>query len=241
MPIKSESLKLYYYDVPKIACTSLKTLFRNLDVAKRDRVQHKLKSNVARVVNRFGLIKLPVAPSIHQIPGYQAKSWKVAAPPPGGYETLVVLRDPVSRIHSAWKNKVKQSVFSTRDELEDLANDGLSPNPDFGTFIDFFEQYRIISRAARVHTYPYSWHLGEDLDFFDHVFKLEEFEGLISFLSEKAGIELTVPYKNRSERDGRDDRLNPGQIEKLRLITAGEYKWTKGLYSFDSGLEAVFQ
>ena len=239
MPIKSESLKLYYYDVPKIACTSLKTLFRNLDVPKSVRAQYALKTTVARVVNRFGVIKLPVAPSIHQIPGYQAKSWKVAAPPPSGYETLVVIRDPVLRIHSAWKNKVRQSVFSHRDELEDLANEGLSPNPDFGTFINFFEQYRTISRAARVHTYPYSWHLGEDLGFFDHVFKLEELKDLISFLSEKAGKELSVPYKNKAERDGREDRLNSCQIEKLRLITADEYKWTQGLYSFESGLAAL--
>lgn len=180
-------------------------------------------------------------PRIHATEGYQTHSWKAANPPPDGMETIVVLRDPIKRLHSAWKNKVCSRVFSAQNALEDLTNECLPLNPDFGTFIDLFDQYRQVSRPARIHTNRFSWHLGEKIEFYDHVFMLESLNDFISFISKRANSSVSMPHRNKSQGDTRNQKLSHTQIDRLVEITAPDYAWLKGLYDAEKSLSIFRQ
>lgn len=152
MPVISHPLHLVYFDIPKVACTSLKVLMWELDNGAPFRTRQEM-TRLDRVRRRLGMDTAPrVSGSIHYVPGYQ--TWSFARVQtldlPEGYDRITVLRDPIARISSAWTNKMSQDVFAARDEVEDLHNEGLSDAPGFGAFIDNFERYRDISRPVRV-------------------------------------------------------------------------------------------
>jgi len=236
MPITSDRTRLYYHDVPKIACTSLKILFWELENGRKFPHRTSTPTFFRRAMHHLGLPGAAGTPRIHATEGYQTRSWKASAAPPPGYETLVVLRDPVERLYSAWKNKARSRVFSARDELDDLTNEGLPHDPDLGTFIEMFDEYRQVSRPVRIHTNHYSWHLGPDIEYFDHVFTLQDMGSLIAFLATRAGTNLAMPHRNKSAKKERSDKLSKPQLNRLAKITEPDYLWLKGKYSLEQSL-----
>ena len=232
MPIHSRTLNLYYYDMPKVACTSVKTFFHGLDTGRTLRHRPVLPLVPAGVQKRAGLMHA----SIHVQPGYRSCSWLRADPPPEGAETLTLVRDPILRLHSAWKNKANRASFAARGEVRDLWNMGLDPDPDFAAFIDNLDAYRLISRPARVHTYRYSYHLGPDISHFEHVFRLEEMAGFEAFLSERLGRPARIGRENATASEKRDDHIGPVQVDRLLADTKPDYDWLGGLYDPDAAL-----
>lgn len=236
MAIISHALELVYCDVPKIACTSLKSLFWQLEHGRPLREP----SGWLRRLPLDVLIRLGLADrSIHEMPGYQTRSHAATGPLPEGYETLVVLRDPIARLHSAWRDKVGPQVFARRGETEDVLNEGLPLDPDFGTFVDLLERYRDISRPARVHSNSYAWHLGPDLNAYDHVFRLEDGAALAEFLSSRAGKTLNIAHQNKAVGKTGRAALTPAQRERLIRATAQDYAWLQGLYDPAAGLATL--
>ncbi|MEZ5257853.1 MAG: sulfotransferase family 2 domain-containing protein [Ilumatobacteraceae bacterium] len=172
MTIECPTLELVYYDVPKVACTSLKTLFWeiNHDRPFRRPFLRTLESQVLWRLN----VALPV---VHRAEGYLTTSFAASGARPQGYESFVVVRDPIARLRSAWRDKVSKKAFGEHDELDEMRNELLPSHPDLGTFINYFDEYRQISKPARQHTRELTWHLGPDLAVHDHVFRMEELPG----------------------------------------------------------------
>lgn len=231
MAIISKTLRLVYFDITKIGSSSVKKAFWELDTGAPFKGR-----GLARVINtaRWHLSerKLVSPRNIHEMPGYQNERFEIATVPEG-YETFTFLRDPAARMKSAWKDKINKAQFVWRGEEMDLHNEGLSLNPSFGDFIDRFEDYRLTSRPARVHSTAYSWHLGPDMGFYDHVFRLEDADALPAFLSERAGRPVPLPHDNPGGAEARDDRLSPAQMDRLFEITAPDYALLKGIYDPD--------
>jgi hypothetical protein len=236
MAIISSRLQLAYFDVPKIACTSLKTMFWEIEMG-RDFQQLKQKpSFLRRAAIKLGLTERPNTLPIHDIDGYRTRSFRMVDSIPEGYATLAVIRDPAARFHSAWRNRVGKHVLDRHNTREDLFNEGLTIDPDFGTFIDNFDGYCSAARLARVHTLPYSWHLGPDISFYDHIFKIEEMDRLVAFLSKKAGQPVRLPHDNIAANDKRSNKISRSQADKLEKILAPDYEWLSGIYEFDKGV-----
>lgn len=239
MPVISHSLQLVYFDIPKVGCTTLKTLLWEIDHGTPFRRWTDL-SFMDRLRRRLWLDRSTLANSgIHYQPGYRTWSYDRAQSLdiPEGYARLTVLRDPIARIFSAWTNKMTQAVFAARDEEEDLRNEGLPTMPGFGEFIERFEEYCRFSRPVRVHTYPYRWHLGPDLGAYDAVFRLEDGAALESYLSARQGAPVTMGRRNRTTTFDRDAQLTPSQTDRLVALTRDEYAWTGGLYDQQAGLD----
>lgn len=116
----------------------------------------------------------------------------------------------------------------------DIENEGLPLNPDFGQFIDHFHDYRAVSRPVRVHTTPYSWHLGDDIGFFDRIFRIEAMSEMSAFLTERLGRELPMSHSNNSSLDRRNDQLTRKQCDTLLQITQPDYRLLGGLYDLDA-------
>ncbi|MEM8716134.1 MAG: sulfotransferase family 2 domain-containing protein [Cyanobacteria bacterium P01_G01_bin.4] len=228
MPVLTQKAKLVYFDVPKVACTTIKSFFWYLDTGKQITKPKGITRWIRKLLNQTG---------IHDREGYQTLSFVRAGDIPAGFDTVTVVRDPIFRFHSAWKNKANQEIFTRRRESRDLWLEDVPTNPSFGEYIDYFSTYRMVSRAVRMHTYPYSWHLGPQLDAFNHVFELENLAEFQAFLSKRLGYEVTFPKQNTASLAGRDSTLTTAQRDKLRTITSQDYEWLGDRYSFDRSYE----
>jgi Sulfotransferase family len=227
MPVISNRAKLAYFDVPKVACTSLKTLFWEIETG-RPFPSRAYSGLLRRLLMRLGYRP----PGIHREPNYETRSFFAAQPVPAGYETMVVIRDPIDRLYSAWKDKGSADVLRRNGGELDLRNEGLPVQPEFGTYVERLSHYREVSRPVRTHTHPLAWHLGPRLDAFDHVFRIEELGSLAEFLSRRLGRPVRVPHLERTKAPVAVGKLNPIQVEALSSIVAPDYAWLGGAYDF---------
>ena len=232
MPVISNRTKLAYFDVPKIACTSLKTLFWEIETGRKFPSPPYRFRFMRRLLKGLGYRSHSIH-QIHQEAGYETRSFLIAQPVPAGFETVVVIRDPIDRLYSAWKNKASAQILQRKDGESDLRNEGLPVQPGFGTYVERLDHYRAVVRPVRVHTHPIAWHLGPTLDAFDHVFRMEDLEALAEFLSKRLGRTVSVPHINRTKAAAGIDRLNPIQVEALRSAVAADYIWLGGAYDFE--------
>ena len=245
MAVVCKTLNLVYFDVPKVACTTLKTWFWEVENG-RPFPKPTLPARILRLMKGGGP---PLYRSIHSVPGYTTKSHARIRAEAGdnleafaGIETLAVVRDPVARLFSAWSNKAGAAIFAARGETEDLRNMLLDTDPDFGTFIDNLDAYRSVSRPVRAHTQSYEWHLGPRLDAYDHIFEMEQMPALDAFLTARRGRPADLGQRNASGGMARPPgTLSPAQVDRLGEITAPDYAWLGGRYCVDTALKKLAQ
>lgn len=241
MAIVSHEFKLIYFDVPKVACTTLKTHLYEL--ARGPLVppgQPSLKDRARAALGRPR--PQNKGPSVHYRDGYRTLSYARAVREqdlPEDYARIAVVRDPIARFYSAWANKANEADFTRRDELEDLRNEGLSTAPDFQQYLMNFEAYRTHSRPVRVHNRPYSWHLGPSASDFDQIFQIENMSSLEAWLSDRHGAPITLRKSNRSGRKQDVIPLTQEQKANLLALTQEDYHWLGDLYDAQAGLERL--
>ena len=82
MPVSSSQLSIVYYDVPKVACTSLKTWFWELEHGQA----FTGDSPRDKMLNRLGLTPKDYG-DIHRQESTRTRSFNTAPKPPAGYAT----------------------------------------------------------------------------------------------------------------------------------------------------------
>ncbi len=241
MAIVSHESQLIYFDVPKVACTTLKTHFYELANGPPDKTQQP--SYKDRVKKAFGRApsRTPVR-WINNQEGYRTLSYERALREqelPNTYTRIAIVRDPIARFYSAWANKANEADFARRKELEDLRNEGLPTSPDFGEYLDNYEGYQIHSRSVRVHNKRYAWHLGDRVSSYDHIFKIEDMAELENWLSARENRPIQLPYSNRSKRNKNRVELTAAQKKKLTALTAPDYAWLGDRYDAQTALDRL--
>ena len=235
MAVVNHRSRIVYVILPKAACTSIMTLFFVLDGG----VVPPGPASPSRLARLFG--RKPEKPfSIHQIAGYLTTEFIATEPVPEGYSRVCTVRDPLSRLHSAWSNKV--GVRARGSERPGLEAAGLPTDPTFGEFIDNYRRYRKVSRPARIHTMPLAWHLGPSLIWYDHVFQLEDLARFEGYVSERIGGEpVRVPRENKSNAAPRRLGFGQRQVDRTRDILAPDYALLADRYQFDRSLEVFMR
>ena len=237
MAVVSQALKAVYFDITKVGSSTLKETLWELDKGAPFKGR-----GIVRVGNnlrwRLARAKLVKPRNIHEQDGYHTRKFGLANIPVG-YASFTLVRDPAARIKSAWRDKIHGNQFRWRGEEMDIENEGLPLNPDFGEFIDHFYDYRAVSRPVRVHTTPYSWHLGDDIEFFDSVFKLEAIGEMNEFLSERLGRPFPIRHENKSAPDVREANLTARQIDRLLQITEPDYALLRDMYDIGTAQEML--
>lgn len=238
MAITSDRLRLAYFDMPKVANTSLKKTFWEIETGgyTKDFSQISQSSRLARRLLSVLSSSSKAPKDIHHTPGYLSESFIASKPIPDGYETVAVVRDPILRLYSAWNDKISARQHRNVGITQDILNEGLPEDPSFGEFIDNFDAYRFLARPARVHTYGYAFHLGPNISWFNHIFKIEEMLRLSEFLSQRVGHNVTIPRENRGPANMRDGSLTPKQVDRLLELTANDYQWLGDIYSPENAL-----
>ncbi|MCJ9430234.1 sulfotransferase family 2 domain-containing protein [Kordiimonas marina] len=215
MPVVSNKYGLAYYSVPKIACTSMKHLFYFLDhgVWLNDVVGSGQKQNIHAVVKG----EMP----------FRRADWEATA----HLESFVIVRDPIQRFLSAYANRVLHHGELDRWRIK---NGSLSlrraPRPSLEDFVDYLEDYQADSEAILHHTRPLRHFLGGDLSRFNHVFRIEELDQVVTFLSRHTGLTLTLPHSQTGGPKLTRDRLSEKHLMKLRDYYAADYALLNGYY-----------
>lgn len=208
MAIFLEKHGLAYFSVPKCACSTLKRLLFQLE---NEFPFHMYRAN-GRLVHIH---------SVYPTHRMNQSSRKQAE----GMYKFAVVRDPVSRILSCYRNRVVFRGELSRNHIQGVKRfSGLPPDPDLSTFIKHLERYRLISRPIAHHSQKLSYFLGKNPNWFDKIYDIRQTDELIQDLGNRVG---NLPPIERSQIGGpkvsRAD-LSLQEINKIHKIYNEDYK-----------------
>lgn len=202
MTIIVDKIGVSYFPVPKCACTSIKHLFFDIENGEPYR----------------GHIVSGVRQHIHKV--YPASAFK----PAHARDNLCVaaIRDPVERLISCYTNRVLY-----HGELERIGPQfikrGAQKRPTLGHFVNHLSLYREASGSVRHHSEPMVHFLGHDASFYDHIFRIDQLEGLVALLEERTGRTLSLQHRQSGGPKMSRADLNERQIERARAFYADDY------------------
>ncbi len=198
-----KSFGLAYFPVPKVANTSVKAAIREL-VAETDIIDtgNKRMSPKLRAMTE-------------------------------GLHRIAVVREPVERGLSGWANRVIHERDVDRSALSKAALKpfGLGPFPDADTFFLNLGTYMAVNDRVRRHLLPQAAYLGDDLSFFDAVYRIDEMDRLAADLSARLGKPVTFGRHQTGGPKVKFSDLSPAAAEKLNKHFEADYRLLARYYS----------
>lgn len=203
-------LKIAYFSVPKVACTTIKTFF------------FEVENNNQRTFEGFLVNEQWV--SIHSF--YASKrfdEWDHAAV--ADYLKLAVVRDPVDRFLSAYRNRVMfhNELDKLRLTPEDVQS-GVVARPDLDQYIAHFHRYRELARPIGSHTLPLVEHLGGDAAYFDHVFNIRDLASFVEVVRSRAPFAPDMGHYQTGGPEIKPDVLSAAQRKFIMDLYAEDYR-----------------
>lgn len=162
--------KVVYFPAPKIASTSLRELFFELENGFKFR---KFSIN-GNATDLFWLYR-------------NQEIFKAVEVPPE-YEKISVIRNPISRFISTYKWLVSGHDAYFREPME------------INEFVSSLEIIGRQSAKAKFHLMPQFVFLGTDLSYFHKVFRIEDIADLNDYLSRRSGLKIDLPWENQSSK-----------------------------------------
>ena len=220
MPLINAQFALAYFPIPKVASTSIKHVFYQLETGQTFVPHANGQGDIHRLYRSRIIARRDYAKA--------AGLWKFA-----------VFRDPVRRVISAYSNRVmfhsgleKRVYASAKARLLRV-----SLRPDLNEFCLKLDRYRLLSGSLRHHTRPYCEFVGHDLAWLDDVFAIERLADLARALSERTGQSIKFPHLQTGGTKHDATALSPAALQALNRFTAADYRLLNGLYQpFTGGL-----
>ena len=217
MPFASKRFGFAYFPIPKVGGTSIRDILFSLEAGRRF-VPTPLSSGVSTELwMHFPAIAFQAIP-------------KGAF---DGFERIVVVRDPLERLVSAYRNRVGHYH---EIEQANFARAGIDPripkNPDFDTFCRYLPDYRKID-AIRHHTQPQALYLGPELSYFSRVFRLEQITELEAYLSHRVGTEVVLPRLRSDGLPRSEISISDASRRAVSAYYAGDFALLRDVYRRD--------
>lgn len=203
--------RIAYFPVPKAACTSIKTMFFEIEngVPFKPMQRH---GQMFHIHNFYG-----TQPFNRQNTGQLQDFWRFA-----------VYRDPVARFLSCYSNRVLHFRELSPGMLSQQAQAaGALPDPDLDTFVERIELYREFSPSIRHHVAPQVSFLGRDPGYFQRIYVMSELPQLVRDMEARTGRTLHLPHEQRG-----GPRLVPGDLsanarESLLQLYRADFRWAE--------------
>jgi len=204
--------KLFYFPVPKNAGTSLRQCFFEIENGWPYR---EMIIN-GKTIELFHLLATPG-------PFQPAPEWD-------GFLKIAVVRDPISRLISVYKNRVQHyREISTADFTSYNIPTSLPKNPDLNTFIDGLLEYRKIPTIAH-HTNTQTHFLGDNIDYYDRIFRFEQLNEIETFLSDRLGNTVKLPKLRAHGPSIESERLSSAMRDKATIYYRSDYNLLEKYY-----------
>ena len=224
VPLKNHDL--VYFPMPKTACTSIKKLFFHLN---ENRVfENYRKDGTLMHIHNAGYGTPYFSDLKHK--NYTAKT------------RVTVIRDPISRLLSAYSNRVAfhRELSERRIDIDLAGKLGSGPDPSPDEFFLNLEKYRVLSPSIRHHTDHATKFLGPSLTYFQKVYPIEKLTELVDFLSEKTSQDLTLGREQTGGKKIYFKDLSKPARKQLALYAMGDYALFDGHYRVPAEVEALF-
>lgn len=214
MPLALDQHKIAFFNVPKVATTSIKEIFY--------RVEHGRAFDPKNHGGRH----------IHQVMGSGARATEEMFARFQEYWRFTVVRDPMKRILSCYANRIAHHNDLGKDFRISMKfrMRGLPPRPSLDRFIKDLDRYRKYSRNIEHHTDSIKTFVGSDLSRLDAVYPIEQLAELTAELSRRIGQTVSMPHKETGGPKFTLADLNDQSYRKLVAFTAPEYELLKDFY-----------
>ena len=208
MPVILDKLKLSYTPVPKVACTSLKTMLFEVENG-RDFVPFQRNGQEFHIHN------------VYQSTVFDPRLKERLAT----YRRLLLVRDPIQRFLSAYSNRVvHHRELSSEKSHKNLVAHDLAPNPNLQEFVAKIRQYMITVDSIDHHTRPLVDFAGIDARFYTRIYKMHEIEVMVHDISSIVGRPLTLKRLQTGGPKLGIDELDRSAIDILREFYAEDYR-----------------
>ncbi len=174
------SLDLLFLTVPKVACTSIKAFFFQVENDKPFTSVCESHSDSVRELHALyscvGLDELP-------------ENYKQAE------NRYALVRDPVSRLVSCYENKILELGVMSRGEPANpdvLKQKNVSAEPQFDEFVENLATYQEISYNIFHHSEPLVCFLGEDASWFTELFDFSQIKKMERTLRRVTGTKNSI-------------------------------------------------
>lgn len=209
MSVILDKYQLFYASVPKVACTSIKNMFFEVENGRRFEPftingRHK---------------------HIHNI-GYRSflrdayPEWRIT-----DFHRVTLVRDPVKRFLSAYSNRVlhhrELSMDKAGKKLKEL---NLEPNPDLDLFVEKHGQYLEAHPSMLHHTRPMTDFLGNNAGYFSKIYPLEDIGQFGREISERVGMDVQIGREQTGGKKFKPSDLTEAQTDKIKAYYKDDYR-----------------
>lgn len=201
--------KLSYIAVPKCACTSIKSMFFQIENG-REFLKFKANGRVKHLHN----VAYPTL-EYRYIPHNKIKD----------HTRVTVVRDPVTRFLSAYSNRVVHYKALAPKKLKDeYIERGAVPNPTIEEFINNFHLYRRASEEIKHHTDPLVKFVGDDKNYFEKVFTVNELDDFEKWMSKRLAKQVVLPHLQSGGPKILADDIDRKLIRKIQEFYEADYE-----------------
>lgn len=208
MSIRIPKLKLAYFPVPKVACTSLKKACFELE-------------------NGFPFKDFWVNGTLRHIHNiYESRPLRVEFQSSVNdfSHRICLVRDPIKRVLSCYSNRVVFHRELVKWALPPAAlTAGLKPNPTLHEFIEHFELYRSVSVSIAHHTEPMTTFLGVDPKLYTRIYRFEEISEIGELFSALNGGPIRISHEQSEGPKFDPQDLSSHETNKIRAFYASDY------------------
>ncbi|MGD1808138.1 tetratricopeptide repeat protein [Dapis sp. BLCC M126] len=211
--LKFEELGLAYLPIPKCASTTIKHIFYSL----------KFNQEYSESIEQIHQFWYPYTDVLEHLKNLDR------------YVKFTVIRDPVKRLLSCYKNLVLHyKIFWLKPVQGKVQNVGLQLEPDINCFVENLENYFQFSDDIIHHALPQNKYIGKDLGIYDFICPIENLENLRQIISQKAKVEIEFPRLQTAGPKITLKDLTEKSLTKLIEFYAEDYQLLQNFYSVDA-------
>ncbi|MCP3901796.1 MAG: sulfotransferase family protein [Desulfobacteraceae bacterium] len=206
-PYKLKGTSIYYWPVPKNACTTLKQAIYKFNYDKNF-------SSTNFFSKKYG---------IHDI--YRSRS-NLSKELDSNNRNFCIIRDPISRFVSLYTNRVLyyKELEICRNKIISVS---LKVNPDINYFANNLEKYIKYSPEIKHHALPQVDYLGCNPEQYWRIYKISEIEQLSIEIKSITNKSLTINHYKKSDPGLKEStllQLTNESIEYLREFYMKDYE-----------------
>lgn len=199
--------KTSYIAVPKVACTSLKVMFFEIE-NKRPWERFRINGQDYHIHRLYPTLAWPDLPHA-----------RIA-----DHARLALIRDPVKRALSCFSNRVvHHRELSVEKAGKKLVDRDLPPDPSLALFLDRVQEYSDAVPSIRHHLRPMVDFLGHDAGYFAGIYPIERMDDFLAHLSQQLGMAVEVAKLQTGGPKIDPETLTAGQVAKLKRFYDLDY------------------